>query len=91
MLRFYTFLLAVGLAFAARPAAGYAVLTHQDNIDSTWERCLVPAILKRYPTSTPEQLTDAKAYAYGGAIIQDMGYYPFGSVLFTRFHQLLRK
>jgi hypothetical protein len=90
MLRFYTFLLAVGLAFAARPAAGYAVLTHQANIDSTWERCLVPAILKRYPTSTSEQLTDAKAYAYGGAIIQDMGYYPFGSVLFTNLTHYVR-
>ena len=26
---------------------------------------------------------DAHAYAYGGSIIQDMGYYPFGSKLFT--------
>ena len=90
MLRLLTLLLALGLAFAARPAAGYAVLTHQANIDSTWERCLVPAILRRYPGSTPEQLADAKAYAYGGAIIQDMGYYPFGSVLFTNLTHYVR-
>lgn len=90
MLRSFSLLLALTLALAARPAAGYAVLTHQANIDSTWERCLVPAILKRYPGSTPEQLTDAKAYAYGGAIIQDMGYYPFGSELFTNLTHYVR-
>ena len=90
MLRIHAFLLVLLLALAARPAAGYAVLTHQANIDSTWERCLVPAILKRYPGSTPEQLIDAKAYAYGGAIIQDMGYYPFGSVLFTNLTHYVR-
>jgi hypothetical protein len=90
MIRIYSFFLALLLAGAARPAAGYAVLTHEANIDSTWERCLVPAILKRYPTTTPEQLIDAKAYAYGGAIIQDMGYYPFGSVLFTNLTHYVR-
>ena len=90
MLRSFSLVLALVLALAARPAAGYAVLTHQANIDSTWERCLVPAILKRYPGSTPEQLADAKAYAYGGAIIQDMGYYPFGSVLFTNLTHYVR-
>ncbi|MBD2721905.1 zinc dependent phospholipase C family protein [Hymenobacter armeniacus] len=90
MPRFILLLLVLGLAFSARPAAAYAVLTHEANIDSTWERCLVPAILKRYPTSTPEQLIDAKAYAYGGAIIQDMGYYPFGSALFTNLTHYVR-
>ena len=90
MLRSSFSLLAVLLALAARPAAAYSVLTHQANIDSTWERCLVPAIERRYPGSTPEQLTDAKAYAYGGAIIQDMGYYPFGNVLFTNLTHYVR-
>ena len=90
MLRIYSFLLVLLLALSSRPAAGYSVLTHQANIDSTWERCLVPAILERYPGSTPEQLVDAKAYAYGGSIIQDMGYYPFGSVLFTNLTHYVR-
>jgi hypothetical protein len=90
MLRFTLLLLAALLAFSARPAAAYAVLTHEANIDSTWERCLVPAIMKRYPTTTPEQLVAAKAYAYGGAIIQDMGYYPFGSALFTNLTHYVR-
>ena len=90
MLRFQSFLLVVLLALAARPAAAYSVLTHQANIDSTWERCLVPAIQQRYPGTTPEQLIDAKAYAYGGAIVQDMGYYPFGSKLFTNLTHYVR-
>lgn len=90
MLRLYILLVALLLAFAARPAAAYSVLTHQANIDSTWERCLAPALLRRYPGATPQQLLDAKAYAYGGAIIQDMGYYPFGSVLFTNLTHYVR-
>jgi len=90
MSRLYSVLLVLLLAVAARPAAAYSVLTHQANIDSTWERCLVPAILHRYPGSTPEELVAAKAYAYGGAIIQDMGYYPFGSVLFTNLTHYVR-
>ena len=90
MVRFYTLLLAMVLAFATRPAAAYSVLTHQANIDSTWERCLVPAIKARYPGTTDEQLLAAKAYAYGGAIIQDMGYYPFGSPLFTNLTHYVR-
>jgi hypothetical protein len=74
----------------AAPAAAYAVLTHQANIDSTWERCLVPALQKRFPGASAEELADAKAYAYGGAIIQDMGYYPFGNVLFTNLTHYVR-
>ena len=90
MLRIHFLLLAILLTVAARPAAAYSVLTHQANIDSTWERCLVPAIERRYPGTTPEQLISAKAYAYGGAIIQDMGYYPFGNVLFTNLTHYVR-
>jgi len=90
MLRLYFLPLVFLLAWATRPAAAYSVLTHQANIDSTWERCLAPAIQKRYPGTTPQQLLDAKAYAYGGAIIQDMGYYPFGSVLFTNLTHYVR-
>ena len=62
---------------------GYSVLTHQAIIDSAWEDSIKPFLMKRFPQSTPEQLRDAHAHAYGGAIIQDMGYYPFGSKLFT--------
>ncbi|WP_035564609.1 zinc dependent phospholipase C family protein [Hymenobacter sp. IS2118] len=90
MVRFLFLLLAASLAFAARPVAAYSVLTHQANIDSTWERTLMPALQRRYPGGTDEEMADAKAYAYGGAIIQDMGYYPFGNELFTNLTHYVR-
>ena len=61
----------------------YSVLTHEAIIDSAWDDSIKPILMKRFPQSTAEQLREAHAYAYGGAIIQDMGYYPFGSKLFT--------
>ncbi|GAA4370821.1 hypothetical protein GCM10023185_45660 [Hymenobacter saemangeumensis] len=83
-------LLILFLLLISAPAAGYSVLTHQANIDSTWERCLVPVLQARYPGASPEQLDEAKAFAYGGAIIQDMGYYPLGNELFTNLTHYVR-
>jgi zinc dependent phospholipase C len=62
---------------------GYSVLTHEAIIDSTWDDSIKPILLKRFPGATVEQLRKAHAQAYGGAIIQDMGYYPFGSKFYT--------
>lgn len=78
------------LLLAQRPAQAYSVLSHQANIDSCWLPCLRPAIERRFPGGTPDELRDAKAYAYGGSIIQDMGYYPFGSALFTDLTHYVR-
>lgn len=61
----------------------YSVLTHEAIIDSAWDGSIKPLLLNRFPQSTPGQLVEAHAYAYGGSIIQDMGYYPFSSKLFT--------
>ena len=63
--------------------SGYAVLTHEAIIDASWLDSIQPLLLKRFPDATPEQLAKAHAYAYGGCIIQDMGYYPFGSKFFS--------
>lgn len=62
---------------------GYSVLTHEAIIDTAWDESIKPILVQRFPQATAEQIRDAHAYAYGGAIIQDMGYYPFGSKLFT--------
>jgi MFS family permease len=75
-------LLFIGLA-APHPARAYSVLTHEAIVDTVWLNAMQPALLKRFPGATPEQLKDAHAYAYGGCIIQDMGYYPFGSRFFS--------
>ncbi len=61
----------------------YSVLTHESIIDSVWDESLVKLLRQRYPTATAEDLKKARAFAYGGSIIQDMGYYPFGSHFFT--------
>ena len=72
------------------PTRAYSVLSHQASIDSCWAPCLRPAIERRFPGATSDELREAKAYAYGGSIIQDMGYYPFGSELFTDLTHYVR-
>jgi hypothetical protein len=64
-------------------AAAYSVLTHEAIVDTLWRDAMRPALLKRFPNSTEAQLKDAHAYAYGGCIIQDLGYYPFGNHFFS--------
>jgi hypothetical protein len=61
----------------------YSVLTHEEIVDLVWTDELRPLLLERFPTLTEEQLKEAHGYAYGGAVIQDLGYYPFGSVEFS--------
>ena len=69
---------------------GYSVLTHEAIVDSAWDDSIKPTILKRFPRATSEQLREAHAYTYGGSIIQDMGYYPFGSKFFTDLAHYVR-
>jgi hypothetical protein len=64
-------------------AAAYSVLTHEEIVDLLWTDEIRPLLLKRYPGLTEDQLKEAHAYAYGGAVIQDLGYYPFGSREFS--------
>jgi hypothetical protein len=61
----------------------YSVLAHEAIIDSVWDANIRPLLLKRFPDATGEELKEAHGYAYGGAIIQDMGYYPHGSHFFS--------
>jgi hypothetical protein len=84
------FLLALFLLTPARPANAYSVLTHEQLIDLTWQRSIVPLLLSRYPTLTPAQLEQARAYAYGGCVIQDIGYYPFGDAFFSDLTHYVR-
>ncbi len=63
--------------------AAYSVLTHEEIVDLLWMDQIKPLILKRYPGLTGDQIKEAHAYAYGGSVIQDLGYYPFGSAEFS--------
>ena len=76
--------------WCASNCSGYSVLTHEAIIDAAWKDDIVPVLLERFPNATPEQLLQAHAYAYGGVIIQDMGYYPFGNDLFSDLTHYVR-
>jgi hypothetical protein len=68
----------------------YAVLSHEAIIDAAWETHIKPLLLKKFPKATEEDLSRAQAYAYGGAIIQDMGYYPYGRPFFSDLTHYIR-
>jgi hypothetical protein len=78
--------------FLAFPPSGdaYAVLSHEAIIDTVWGTHIVPLLKRRFPEASPDELRQAHAYAYGGAIIQDMGYYPFGSAFFSNLTHYVR-
>jgi hypothetical protein len=65
-------------------------LTHEEIVDLLWPDEIRPLLLKRYPGLTDDQIKDAHAYAYGGAVIQDLGYYPFGSKEFSDLAHYVR-
>jgi hypothetical protein len=64
-------------------SSAYSVLTHEEIVDLLWTDQIRPLLLKQYPGLTEDQITEAHAYAYGGAVIQDLGYYPFGNREFS--------
>jgi hypothetical protein len=68
----------------------YSVLTHEEIVDLVWSDEIRPLLLKRYPGLTEDQIKQAHAYAYGGAVLQDLGYYPFGSKDFSNLVHYVR-
>jgi hypothetical protein len=68
----------------------YSVLTHEALIDASWEKSILPLLKYKYPQATDNDLKKAHAYAYGGCLIADMGYFPFGSVYFTNLSHYIR-
>ncbi len=68
----------------------YSVLTHEAIIDSAWDKNIRPLLIARFPGATADDLVKAHAYAYGGCILQDMGYYPFGSKFFSDLTHYVR-
>jgi hypothetical protein len=70
-------------ALSSLSARAYSVLTHEQVIDLAWKDQIQPMLLERFPQATPDELRQAHGYAYGGSLIQDMGYYPSGSKYFS--------
>lgn len=59
-------------------------------IDASWKNSIVPLLKEKYPNATDEELRVAHSYAYGGSLMPDMGYFPFGSVYFTNLVHYVR-
>src|ERR1700740_2876236 len=72
------------------PLGAYSVLTHEQVVDFAWQNKIQPMLLKGLPGPTPDDLLKAHAFAYGGSLIQDMGYYPFGKKYFSNLTHYVR-
>jgi hypothetical protein len=91
LIRLFAFAMLVFLLLPFnRQAAAYSLLTHEQLIDLTWQDAIVPLLLSRYPSLTAADLDRARAYAYGGCVIQDIGYYPFGDRSFSNLTHYVR-
>lgn len=71
------------LLFTVQPARAYSVLSHEAIVDTAWDSAIRPLLLRRFPRTTADGLVEAHSYAYGGSVIQDLGYYPFGNKFFS--------
>src|ERR1035438_236129 len=68
----------------------YSVLTHEEIVDLLWISEIRPLLVQRFPGITEDQIKEAHAYAYGGSVIQDLGYYPFGNKDFSNLAHYVR-
>jgi hypothetical protein len=73
-----------------QPARAYSVMTHEEVVDMAWLQHMVPVLRARYPSLTEDQIREAHAFAYGGCILQDLGYYPKGSAFFSDLTHYVR-
>ena len=89
--RWWRALLALTLILMqAQVGSAYSVLTHEEVVDLLWKDDLVPLLKKRFPAATADDLKKAHAFAYGGSLVQDMGYYPFGNKYFSDLTHYVR-
>jgi hypothetical protein len=82
--------LLLALLLCSGNLSAYSVLTHEEIVDLVWTDKIQPLLLQRYPGLTEDQIREAHAYAYGGAVIQDLGFYPFGSTQFSNLVHYVR-
>jgi zinc dependent phospholipase C len=82
-------LAAIFLLLTSSQSHAYSVLAHEAIIDSAWDK-IRSLLLQRFPNATPDQLRMAHAYAYGGSLVQDLGYYPHGSRFFSDLTHYVR-
>jgi len=71
-------------------ADAYSVLSHEALVDTSWDEVIAPLLRQKFPKASEEQIAASRAFAYGGSVIQDLGYYPFGSRFFTHLLHYVR-
>jgi hypothetical protein len=87
----WRFPIVIAFSIVLSPFCGaYSVLTHEQVVDLLWQDDIQPLLVKRFPAATPDDLRKAHAFAYGGSLVQDMGYYPFGSKNFSDLTHYVR-
>ena len=86
----YLLIFFVLILFTPISVKAYSVLTHEALIDASWEKGILPLLKQKYPLATEDELKKSQAYAYGGSIIPDLGYFPFGNVYFTNLAHYVR-
>ncbi len=84
-----TLVLAV-IALTCEPLIAVSVLSHEEMVDIMWDSEIRPILVRRFPEASPEQIKKAHSFAYGGSVIQDLGYYPLGNQLFTNLLHYVR-
>jgi hypothetical protein len=88
---FWRAVVSVGLFIGLPQICGaYSVLTHEEVVDLLWKDDIRPLLIRRFPAATADDLKKAHAFAYGGSLIQDMGYYPFGNKYFSDLTHYVR-
>ncbi len=89
--RLLRLLIIAGFWFALQTTcSGYSVLTHEEVVDLLWKDDIQPLLVKRFPDASADDLRKAHAFAYGGSLVQDMGYYPFGNKYFSDLTHYVR-
>jgi hypothetical protein len=78
------------VAVTASPVSAYSVLSHEATIDVTWDTAIEPLLKQRFPRASAADLVRARSFAYGGSVIQDLGYYPFGNTFFSNLLHYVR-
>src|ERR1700757_3329316 len=78
------------LCYFSVTSVAYSVLTHEEIVDLVWKDNIRPLLVKRFPEASPDDLKRAHAFAYGGSLVQDMGYYPFGNKYFSDLTHYVR-
>jgi len=90
VVRLRVLLLLVVVLTTPHKVHAYSVLAHEAAIDATWDNSIEPLLRRRFPRATADALLRARSFAYGGSVIQDLGYYPFGSRFFSNLLHYVR-